>query len=325
MKISNQLTHFLTIPLLACAWGLLPSHLHATGPKPSVAEQTFASPDAAIAALQAAVATNDRAALAKLFGSQFRELLTGDAVQDANNTKRFAAKMSQGCNPVKEGDAKITLDVGPDNWPMPIPLVKANGQWHFDTAAGKEEIINRHIGKDELHAIGVCRAYVIAQRQYASMNPSAATEKTYAQNLKSTPGKKDGLYWVSADNESPFGPMVAEAQAEGYVFHAKGTGPHPFHGYYFRILTRQGSAAPGGEKDYLSHGSLTGGFALVAYPEQWDQSGIMTFIVNQAGKVYQRNFAEKTSQLASALKEYNPASEWTLVQDEGVSDPASKK
>jgi hypothetical protein len=275
--------------------------------------------------LQAAVAANDRAALTKLFGSQFHELLTGDAVQDANNTKRFAAKMAQGCNPVKDGDDKITLEVGPDNWPMPIPLVKAGGQWHFDTAAGKEEIINRHIGKDELHAIGVCRAYVNAQRQYASMNPSAATEKTYAQHLKSTPGKKDGLYWVSADNESPFGPLVAQAQAEGYVVHAKGTGPHPFHGYYFRILTRQGPAAPGGKMDYLGHGSLTGGFALVAYPEQWDQSGIMTFIVNQDGKVYQRNFAEKTSQLASALKEYNPDSEWTLVQDEGVVRAASEK
>ena len=155
MKFSNRLAHFLTIPLLACAWGLLPSHLLATEPKPGAAEQTFASPDAAIAALQAAVAANDRAALAKLFGPQFHELLTGDAVQDANNTKRFAAKMAQGCDPVKDGDNKVTLEVGTDNWPMPIPLVKANGQWHFDTASGKEEIINRHIGKDELHAIGV--------------------------------------------------------------------------------------------------------------------------------------------------------------------------
>ena len=326
MNFSNQLTRLsslLTIPLLACAWGLLSANLQAAEPKE--AQQSFASPDAAIAALQAAVAANDRAALAKLFGPEFHELMTGDAVQDANNTKRFAAAMAQSCEPVKDGDNKITLEVGPNNWPMPIPLVKADGQWHFDTAAGKEEIINRHIGKDELHAIGVCRAYVTAQRQYADMNPNAATEKTYAQHLKSAPGKKDGLYWVSADNESPFGPLVAEAQAEGYVVHAKGTGPHPFHGYYFRVLTRQGPAAPGGKMDYLSHGSLTGGFALVAYPEHWDQSGIMTFIVNQDGKVYQRNLAEKTSQLASALKEYNPDSEWTLAQDEGVSDPAPQK
>jgi hypothetical protein len=168
---------------------------------------------------------------------------------------------------------------------------------------------------------------VTAQQQYASANPDAAAGTTYAQHLKSAPGKKDGLYWPAADNEpaSPFGSLVAEAQAEGYVVHAKGTGPHPFHGYYFRILTRQGDAAPGGKMDYLSHGNLTGGFALVAYPEHWDQSGIMTFIVNQDGKVYQRNFGEKTSQLAGAMKAYNPDSEWTLVQDEGVSDAVSQK
>jgi len=330
MKFSNQFTRFsslLTIPLLACAWGILPATLHAAEPKSGDAEQSFTSSDEAIAALKTAVAANDRAALRKLFGPEFPELLTGDAVQDANNTKRFAASMAQSCEPVKDGDDKIALEVGPNNWPMPIPLVKVDGQWHFNTAAGKEEIINRHIGKDELHAIGVCRAYVTAQRQYASETPNSGAGTTYAQHLKSAPGKKDGLYWPAADNESasPFGPLVAEAQAEGYVLHAKGTGPHPFHGYYFRILTRQGEAAPGGKMDYLSHGNLTGGFALVAYPEHWDQSGIMTFIVNQDGKVYQRNLGEKTSQLAGAIKTYNPDSEWALEQDEGISDAVSQK
>ena len=330
MKFSNRLTHLsslLTVPLLACAWGILPATLHAAEQKSGDAEQAFASSDAAIAALQTAVAANDRAALRKIFGPEFHDLMTGDAVQDANNTKRFAAAMAQSCNPVKDGNDKITLEVGPNNWPMPIPLVEADGQWHFDTAAGKEEIINRHIGKDELHAIGVCRAYVTAQQQYASMNPEAASGTTYARHLKSAPGKKDGLYWPVADNEpaSPFGPLVAEAQAEGYVLHAKGTGPHPFHGYYFRILTRQGKAALGGKMDYLSNGNLTGGFALVAYPENWDQSGIMTFIVNQDGKVFQCNLGEKTSDLAGAMKAYNPDSDWTLVQDEGVSDAVPQK
>ena len=328
MKFSNQLTRLrslLTIPLLACAWGVLSTNLHAATPKDGNVEQTFSSPDEAIAALKVAVAANDRAALVKLFGPEFRELLTGDTVQDANNTKRFAAKIAQACNQVKDGDDKITLEVGTNDWPMPIPLVKTDGQWHFDTAAGKEEIINRHVGKDELHAIGVCRAYVTAQRQYAEANASAGT--TYARHLKSTPGKKDGLYWPAADNEpaSPFGPLVVQAQAEGYVVHAKGTGPHPFHGYYFRIITSQGPEAPGGKMDYLSGGNLTGGFALVAYPEKWDQSGIMTFIVNQDGKVYQRNFGEKTSELAGALKAYNPDGKWTLVQDEGVLRAASEK
>jgi Protein of unknown function (DUF2950) len=328
MKFSDRSIHFgnlLPILLFAGACAIFPASLQAA--TPDNAQQSFASPDAAVAALQVAVAANDRVALTKLFGPEFHDLLTGDAVQDANNTKRFAALMTRGCNQVKEGDDKITLDVGPNDWPMPIPLVKADGQWHFDTAAGKEEIINRHIGKDELHAIGVCRAYVGAQRQYASMNAGQGATPTYAQHFKSVTGKRDGLYWDAANNEqpSPFGPLVAKAEAEGYVLHARGTGPHPFHGYYFRILTRQGPAAPGGEMDYLSHENLTGGFALVAYPESWDQSGVMTFIVNQEGKVYQRNFGEKTSELAGKIKSYNPDDAWTLVQDEGVLRAASER
>jgi hypothetical protein len=316
---------------LAGAWGASPAHLQAAEQKeapnkPVVAQRLFASPDDAVKALQMAAEAKDHAAMRELFGPEFDELLTGDKVQDANNARRFATVVAQGCTPVKEGEDKIVLEVGTNNWPMPIPLVKADGQWHFDTAAGKEEIINRHIGKDELHAIGVCRAYVTAQGQYATANPEPGRGAKYAQRFKSTPGKKDGLYWPTADNEpaSPFGPLVAEAHAEGYVSH-KGAGPHPFHGYYFRILTRQGNAAPGGKMNYLSHGNLTGGFALVAYPEHWDQSGIMTFIVNQDGKIFQRNFGEKTSRIAGAMKEYNPDSGWTLVQDEGVSPAVSEK
>jgi hypothetical protein len=294
--------------------------------KPVVAQRSFASPEEAIKALQGATEAKDKAALDEIFGPEFHNLLTGDEVQDLNNAQKFAAAMAQGCTPVKEGEDKLTLEVGTNNWPMPIPLVKADEQWHFDTAAGKEEIINRHIGKDELHAIGVCRAYVAAQRQYAGANPDGCGGVKYAQKFKSTPGNKDGLYWPATENEpaSPFGPLVAEAHAEGYVGNTS-KGPHPFHGYYFRILTRQGKAAPGGKMDYMSHGVLTKGFALVAYPEHWDQSGIMTFIVNQDGKVYQRNLGEKTSRMAEAIKEYNPDSEWTLVPDEGVVSAASEK
>src|ERR1022692_3951342 len=251
MKFSKQLTRFaalLTIALLAGAVGLLSPNTRAAEPKPVVAQRSFASPEEAIKALQAATAAKDKAGLDEIFGPEFHNLLTGDKVQDANNSEKFAASMAQGCNPLKEGEDKITLEVGTNNWPMPIPLVKAGGQWHFDTAAGKEEIINRHIGKDELHAIGVCRAYVTAQRQYASANADASGGVTYAQKFKSTPKKKDGLYWPAAENEpaSPFGPLVAEAHAEGYVRNTS-KGPHPFHGYYFRILTRQGTAAPGGK------------------------------------------------------------------------------
>ena len=294
--------------------------------KPAVAQRLFASPDEAVKALQAAAEAKDKAALRDIFGPEFQDLSTGDEVQDANNAQRFALAMSQSCNPVKEGDDKITLEVGTNNWPMPIPLVKESGQWHFDTAAGKDEIINRHIGKDELHAIGVCRAYVAAQQEYAGVNRDVRGGTNYAQKFKSTPGTKDGLYWPPARNEpvSPFGPLVAEAHAERYSHH-RGAGPHPFHGYIFRILTRQGQAAPGGKMNYLSHGAMTGGFALVAYPEAWDKSGIMTFIVNQDGKVYERNFGEKTSRIAVAMKEYNPDGDWTLVQDEGVMRAVSEK
>jgi len=334
MKFSNQLTRFprlLNTLLLAGAWGILPADLpaaepEAMPPKPAVAQRLFASPEAAVKALQTATEAQDKTALSDIFGPEFRQLLTGDEVQDANNERKFAAVMAQGCNPVKESEDKITLELGTNNWPMPIPLVKADGQWHFDTAAGKEEIINRHIGKDELHAIGVCRAYVTAQRQYASANAVAGGAVIFAQKFKSTPGKKDGLYWPAVGTEpaSPFGPLVAEAHAAGYTRHP-GAGPHPFHGYYFRILTRQGAAAPGGKMDYLSHGNLTGGFALVAYPVQWDQSGIMTFVVNQEGKVFQRNLGEKTSRQAGAMKEFNPDSTWTLVPDEGVSSAVSEQ
>jgi hypothetical protein len=334
MKLSHQLARFTslwTTALLASAWCILPAKLPAAEQseaqqKPVAAQQLFASPDDAVTALRAAAEAKDTAAFRQIFGPEFDQLITGDKVQDANNAQRFAAVLLQGCRPVKEGEDKVTFEVGTNNFPMAVPLVKADGQWHFDTAAGKQEIINRHIGKDELHAIGVCRAYVAAQRQYASAIPSAGGGTKYAQKFKSTPGKKDGLYWPAAENEpaSPFGPLVAEAHAEGYR-NNKGVGPHPFHGYYFRILTRQGKAAPGGKMDYLSHGDLTGGFALVAYPEHWDQSGIMTFIVNQDGKVFQRNLGEKTYRIAPAMKEYNPDSAWTLVQDEGVVSAVSEK
>ena len=328
MKFPNLLTrfsHFLAIFLLAFIWAIFPAPVHAT--EPSDAQQSFPTPDAAIAALQIAVAANDQTALASIFGPQFHELMTGDKVQDANNLKKLAADLAERCHPVKDGDDKITLEIGSNNWPMPIPLVQTNGKWRFDTAAGKEEIINRHVGKDELTAIGVCRAYVTAQRQYVRENPAGGTAGSFAQHFKSSPGRKDGLYWAAASNEpaSPFGPLVAEAQAEGYVLHRKGTEPHPFHGYYFRILTGQGEAAPGGKMSYLSEGAMTKGFALVAYPETWDKSGVMTFIVSQDGQVFQRNFGEGTSQVAAALKEYDPDSDWTLVEDEGILRAASER
>jgi hypothetical protein len=332
MKFTIQLTRFSklsAVALCVTAWSIHTANLLAgepneTAQKSCVAQSSFTTPEEAIKALQAATKAKETACLADIFGPAFYDLSTGDKVQDANNAKRFATAVAQGCHPVKDGEDRVFLEIGTNNWPMPIPLVKADGQWRFDTEAGKEEVINRHIGKDELHAIGVCRAYVTAQVHYASMEAGAGAK--YAQKFKSAPGEKDGLYWPAVENEpaSPFGPLVAEANAEGYV-HAKSSGPHPFHGYYFRILTRQGSAAPGGKMNYMNHGKLTGGFALVAYPEHWDQSGIMTFIVNQDGKIYQRNLGQKTRHVAAALKEFNPDHDWTPVEDEGVMGAVADK
>ena len=326
MKISHPFTLFTrccTLALVAGACGLAPSNLRAQSPKqsnpqPIITEQMFDSPGEAINAMRSAVEAKDKSALRKIFGSEFDSMLTGDTVQDSNNADRLAAAMAKGCNQAWEGTNTIYVEIGTNNWPLPIPLVKADdNKWHFDTAAGKEEIINRHVGKDELHAIGVCAAYVAAQKQYMTDNIGGL--KNYAEKFKSSHGKKDGLYWKTADGEtaSPFGPLVAEAHAEGY-HPVKGKKLQPFHGYYFRILTAQGKDAPGGKMDYLLDGKLTAGFALVAWPEHWDQSGIMTFIVNQDGKVYQRNLGEDTSRMVGGIKEYNPDSEWTLVKDTGV-------
>jgi hypothetical protein len=317
MKFSNHLTRYagLLTTVVLTTFGSIAAQ---------ASQETFASPDEAIKALQSAIQDQDVSALRKIFGPEYKYLLTGDKVQDSHNREKFAAVMAEGCRPVNEGDDKITLEMGTNDWPMPIPLVKADGKWHFDTDAGKEEIIDRHVGKDELHAIGVCRAYVNAQKQYASANTDAG-QLVYAEKFKSEPGKKDGLYWESAsfENASPFGPVVAEAHAEGYG--NQGSGRHPFHGYFFRILTEQGDAASGGKMDYKEHGRLTKGFALVAWPARWDESGIMTFIVNQDGKVYQRNLGKKTWRVAAFMKEYNPDSDWTLVDEEGVQTAASEK
>ena len=329
MKTSNRWTRmagFLSLVSLAAMTGCQEAQPQAAQPKPAVAQRSFASPEEAIKALQTAVEARDNAALREVYGPEVDGLLTGDKVQDANNAKRFAVVMAQGCKPVKEGEDKIILEIGPNAWPMPIPLVKADGQWRFDTAAGKEEIVNRHIGKDEMNAIGVCRAYVAAQRQYAAANAAAGGGAKYALKFKSAAGMKDGLYWPAAANEpaSPFGVLVAQAHVEGFG-EKLGTGAHPFHGYFFRILTRQGKDAPGGEKDYMTDGNLMGGFALVAYPQTWDQTGIMTVIVNQDGLVYQSNLGEKTAEIAAAMTEYNPDSQWTLVKDEGVLNAAFEK
>jgi hypothetical protein len=306
---------FLAVAILGL---LAPMPAPAQDTNSAVTQRMFDSPDAATKALQEATKTGDQAALEEIFGPDKQDLLTGDKVQDKANFEHFSQAMQAGCVQEPEGDDRVVLGIGTNDWPFPIPLVKTNGQWFFDTDAGREEIIDRHIGRDELHAIGVCRAYVAAQIQYFSRDRDGTGVPKYALKFKSSPGKKDGLYWDSTDEPSPFSARVAEAHAEGYEHSPEGSRPHPFHGYFFKILTRQGSAAPGGRADYLVKGNLTGGFALVAYPVQWGKSGVMTFIVNHDGLVYERNFEEKTWDSATHMTRYNPDNKWSLVTEPGI-------
>jgi hypothetical protein len=281
----------------------------------ATAQRTFASPQAAVDAMRAALKAHDKDAFREIYGPDFLDLLTGDEAQDKANSRKFAETLNEGANLLSEGDGKVILEIGAKKWPFPIPLVKENSVWRFDTAAGKQEIVDRHVGKDEFHAIGACEAYVPAQKKYVTGGRGSSGAVAYAQKFASTPGKMDGLYWKTEQSQeaSPFGSKMAAAGID-----ADGGAAKPYHGYFFKTLTRQGAAAPGGALDYLVDGRLTGGFAMAAYPERWGRSGVMTFVVNQNGKIYQRDLGEKTAELAAAMTEYDPGDGWSLVTDHGV-------
>lgn len=285
----------------------------------AASQELFSSPEDAMKALVEAVKTKDKSALDRIFGAAAKELLSGDEVQDAAEFEAFTKHVAEKANLVKESDSKVTLYVGNENWPFPIPIVRKDGQWFFDTLAGREEILNRRIGENELINILVCRTYVKAQREYAIKDWNGDGVVAYAQKLRSDPGKKNGLFWRAAPGEevSPLGELVAQARMEGYK---KGKSlfkeqPTPFHGYYFKILTRQGKNAPGGKYNYVINGNMVGGFALAAFPSNWGKSGVMTFIVNQQGKVYQKNLGPNTVKIAQQMKEYNPDKTWTPVKE----------
>lgn len=288
-------------------------------PEAVAASQTlFSSPEDALKALTEAVRAKDKAALEQIFGPSAKDLRSGDEVQAATEFEEFAKHLAEKADLVKESDSKVILQIGSENWPFPIPIVRKNDQWLFDTEAGREEILNRRIGEDELIAILVCRTYVKAQREYALKDWDGNEVPAYAQKLRSDPGRKNGLFWRAKPGEevSPFGELVARAWMEGYkkekaAFREE---PAPFHGYYFRILTRQGKDAPGGRYSYVINGNMVGGFALVAFPSDWGKSGVMTFIVSQQGKVFQKNLGPDTMKIAPEIKEYNPDKSWTLVK-----------
>lgn len=299
----------------------LPACLHAAG------EQRFPSADAAVSALKTAAEAHDTNAIRAIFGPEGHELASPDVVQAEAGFDQFVKRVGEKTHVVPESDSKDLLEIGSDSWPFPIPLVKQDGQWYFDVAAGREEILNRRIGMDEIGAINVCHAYVSAQREYASKDHNNDEVLEYARHLRSTPGTKDGLYWPAkndSDEMSPLGPMITEAKEEGYHRHSgmmTEEGQTPYHGYYYKILTRQGKRAPGGKYDYIINGYMIGGFALVAWPAEWGNTGVMTFIVNQRGKVYQKNLGSKTDSIARHINSYDPDDTWKPV----VANPSSSQ
>jgi len=276
------------------------------------AQKSFASLDDAVNALVAAIRAADRKALVEILGSQGTPLVwSGDAVADRAAFQRFVVAYGR-AHRLQGGGGQVVLYVGDDDFPFPIPLVPDGPRWLWDTDAGDDELLNRRIGKNELSAIQVCLAYVDAQREYYSRGTGLLE---YAQRLDSTKGKRDGLYWETkpGEQESPLGPLVARARAAGYPLPPRG-GPAPYHGYFYRILTTQGPDAPGGAEDFVVKGHMIGGFALVAYPAVYGASGIMTFVVNQDGVVYQKDLGPKTSLVAGAIKAYNPDSTWARAE-----------
>jgi len=278
--------------------------------------KAFATPEEAVSALMTAVSTVDSNAFRVVFGPAAEDLENSDRVQATNEIRAFASALNQTHRIVRESDSKCVLEVGTNSWPFPVPIVKMGSQWYFDTVAGEDEILSRRIGRNELAALESVRAYVDAQREYASRDRDGDNVLEYAQKLISSPGQKDGLYWPpDLDGEiSPLGPLVAEAQALGYggKFKDEQAAPEPFQGYFFKVLTRQAKSAPGGKYDYIINGNMIGGFALVAWPAEYNESGIMTFIVNQQGLVYQKDLGPKTAKIAAAMKEYDTDKTWTI-------------
>jgi len=290
----------LELPGVACAAGR-------TQPEFATAEQAV---DALIAALRG----DNQRELLRLLGPDAKDLLSsGDAVADRAARLRLVHAYDTAHHVQAEGTDQAELVVGAENWPWPIPVVKHGNSWQFDTEAGAQKIIDRRIGRNELNVIEVCRAYVEAQVEYASKDRLGDGIKQYAMKFDSSPGKHDGLYWEAGANEeqSPLGPLVASARAEGYATESDAARKVPYHGYYYRILTRQGANHPGGSKNFIVNGHMTGGFALLAFPAKWGDSGIMSFVVDHHGVVFQKNLGPDTPTLAARITKFDPDLTWT--------------
>jgi hypothetical protein len=296
--------------LIAVAVWLISQPALATEPK------TFATPEEAAQALLDAVASDDMDAIWGVLGDEFRdELANDDAAQERENRRRIVAGAKDALQLRADDEGTRVMVIGKEAWPMPMPIVKTDKGWHFDVAAGADEIIARRIGANELAAIDNLNAYVDAQVQYASADRDGDVVLEYAQKINSSPGQKDGLYWEppagSADELSPFGPFVAEKAA---YFPDRDPGD-PFMGYYYRIISRQGENAPGGRYDYVINGNMIAGFAMIAWPADYGSSGVMTFVVSQNGSVHQKDLGDATEVGAAAIQVYDPDTSWAEVKE----------
>jgi hypothetical protein len=272
-------------------------------------QKTFSSPEEACRALYAATKANDEKALLELLGPEGKEVVSsGDPAEDVRHRQNFVERYDEMSRLVKEPDGTVTIYIGPRNWPYPIPIVNKGNVWFFDTATGKQEILYRRIGFNEASAIRICEELAAAQKEYYAKENSV-----YASKIYSDPGKHDGLYWKAENGqpESPIGPLIAQAGVNNPSETAI-----PFRGYYFHMLTKQGKNAPGGTKDFVTDGKMTGGFAFVAFPAVYRLSGVMTFVVGDDGVVYERDLGKDTEKTAKGMKEYNPDSHWAKAQED---------
>ena len=275
-------------------------------------QQDFASAEAASQALLAAARSDDARSLLGVLGGEAKSLIdSGDPVQDKNTRERFVTEYEAKHALVASDAGLVTLTVGTDDWPFPIPLVERDGRWRFDTAAGAEEVLNRRVGSNELATIQSCLAFVDAQREYYSSNPQSGPLLQFAQKLVSTEGQKDGLYWPASANDSPspLGESFARARAEGYFTNAPAK-DEPYHGYVYKLLTAQGSNAEGGAYNYVVKDKMIGGFALLAFPADYAKNGVMTFIVNHGGVVYSKDLGPDTAKVAQAIEAFDPDQSW---------------
>jgi hypothetical protein len=317
--MKDRLSLFALLPILTAAVVLSGCSKRASSPAESAeatGQQSFASPEAAVESLVKAVHQNDTPALRELLGPGSAGLVSsGDAVSDRKERDSFLGRYRDYHELAAGGPDRLVLLVGQDRWPLPIPLVRTETGWCFDGDAGVKELLLRRIGANELRTINVMESVVAAEQEYAASGHDGDASGAYAGRVRSDPGKQNGLYWQVAPGqpESPAGPLLADAASEGY---AGGEAARaPYHGYVYRMLTSQGPAAEGGARDYQSGGKLTGGFALLAYPATYGASGVMTFMVNQDGVVWQRDLGKTTADAAAAIHQFNPDDSWTPLAE----------